>query len=38
MANETATKSAAVQEGAHVRGVRQELTGVVTSAKMQKRL
>jgi len=36
MANETATKTAAVQEGAHVRGVRQELTGVVTSAKMQK--
>jgi small subunit ribosomal protein S17 len=36
MANETATKSAALQEGAHVRGVRQELTGVVTSAKMQK--
>ncbi len=36
MANETATKSAAVQEGAHVRGVRQELTGVVSSAKMQK--
>jgi len=36
MANETATKSAAVQENAHVRGVRQELTGVVTSAKMQK--
>ena len=36
MANETATKSAAVQENAHVRGVRQELTGVVSSAKMQK--
>jgi len=36
MANETATKAAAVREGAHVRGVRQELTGVVTSAKMQK--
>ena len=36
MANETATKSAALQEGAHVRGVRQELTGVVTSAKMEK--
>jgi small subunit ribosomal protein S17 len=36
MANETAMKAAAVQEGAHVRGVRQELTGVVTSAKMQK--
>jgi len=32
MANETA----AVQEGARVRGVRQELTGVVTSDKMQK--
>ena len=36
MANETPTKAAAVQESAHVRGVRQELTGVVTSAKMQK--
>ncbi|MGD0402115.1 MAG: 30S ribosomal protein S17 [Candidatus Acidiferrales bacterium] len=36
MANETATKTAASQEGAHVRGVRQELTGVVSSAKMQK--
>jgi small subunit ribosomal protein S17 len=36
MANETATKAAAGQEGAHVRGVRQELTGVVSSAKMQK--
>ncbi len=32
MANETA----AVQESPRVRGVRQELTGVVTSAKMQK--
>ena len=36
MANETATKTAASQQGAHVRGVRQELTGVVSSAKMQK--
>ena len=36
MANETATKAAAGQEGARVRGVRQELTGVVSSAKMQK--
>jgi small subunit ribosomal protein S17 len=36
MANETATKTAAGQEGARVRGVRQELTGVVSSAKMQK--
>ena len=36
MANETATKTAAGHEGAHVRGVRQELTGVVSSAKMQK--
>jgi small subunit ribosomal protein S17 len=32
MANETA----AVQETPRARGVRQELTGVVTSAKMQK--
>jgi small subunit ribosomal protein S17 len=32
MANETA----AVKEGAQERGVRQELVGVVTSAKMQK--
>ena len=36
MANETATKATAGQEGTHVRGVRQELTGVVSSAKMQK--
>jgi small subunit ribosomal protein S17 len=36
MANETAAKAAAGQEGARVRGVRQELTGVVSSAKMQK--
>jgi small subunit ribosomal protein S17 len=36
MANESAAKTAAGQEGAHVRGVRQELTGVVSSAKMQK--
>jgi small subunit ribosomal protein S17 len=36
MANETATKAATGQEGAYARGVRQELTGVVTSAKMQK--
>src|ERR1700721_4523079 len=36
MANETPAGAAGVQEGAHVRGVRQELTGVVTSAKMQK--
>lgn len=36
MANETATKAPAVPESAHVRGVRQELTGVVTSAKMEK--
>jgi small subunit ribosomal protein S17 len=36
MANETQAGTSAVQEGAHVRGVRQELTGVVTSAKMQK--
>lgn len=36
MANETATKAVAGQEGARVRGVRQELTGVVSSAKMQK--
>jgi small subunit ribosomal protein S17 len=36
MANETPAGTSAVQQGAHVRGVRQELTGVVTSAKMQK--
>jgi small subunit ribosomal protein S17 len=36
MANETQAGTPAVQESAHVRGVRQELTGVVTSAKMQK--
>jgi small subunit ribosomal protein S17 len=36
MANETAAKAGAGQESAHVRGVRQELTGVVSSAKMQK--
>jgi small subunit ribosomal protein S17 len=34
MANESQAGAAAVQQGA--RGVRQELTGVVTSAKMQK--
>jgi small subunit ribosomal protein S17 len=33
MANETA---AAPQQSTHERGARQELTGVVTSAKMQK--
>ena len=36
MANETQAGTSAVQKGEHVRGVRQELTGVVTSAKMQK--
>jgi small subunit ribosomal protein S17 len=36
MANETQAGAAAAQQGAHVRGVRQELTGVVTSAKMPK--
>src|SRR5580700_10350684 len=35
MANEAAG-GAAVQEGTAERGVRQELTGVVSSAKMQK--
>jgi small subunit ribosomal protein S17 len=36
MVNETQAGAPAVPEGAHVRGVRQELTGVVTSTKMQK--
>jgi small subunit ribosomal protein S17 len=31
-----ANEAAAPQQGAHERGARQELTGVVTSAKMQK--
>lgn len=31
-----ANEAAALQQGAHERGARQELTGVVTSAKMQK--
>ena len=35
MANEAAA-GAAVQEGTAERGVRQELTGIVTSTKMQK--
>ena len=35
MANETA-KPAAAQEAASARGARQELVGVVTSAKMEK--
>jgi small subunit ribosomal protein S17 len=34
MANETT--AAAAQQTAHPRGVRQELTGIVTSTKMQK--
>jgi small subunit ribosomal protein S17 len=34
MANETT--AAATQQTAHKRGVRQELTGIVTSTKMQK--
>lgn len=34
MANETT--AAAVQQGTRERGVRQELTGIVTSTKMQK--
>jgi len=34
MANETT--AAAAQQAAHARGVRQELTGIVTSTKMQK--
>jgi small subunit ribosomal protein S17 len=36
MANESHAGAAAVQESVRTRGVRQELTGVVTSAKMQK--
>jgi small subunit ribosomal protein S17 len=36
MANESQAGAAVVREGARARGVRQELTGVVTSAKMQK--
>ena len=36
MANESQAGAAGVQEGVRTRGVRQELTGVVTSAKMQK--
>ena len=31
-----ANEAAAPQQGAHERGARQELTGVVTSARMQK--
>jgi len=31
-----ANEAASVQEGTRERGVRQELTGIVTSAKMQK--
>ena len=36
MANETAAAPATATEGARERGARQELVGVVTSAKMQK--
>ena len=36
MANEAAAPATAVSSGAHERGARQELVGVVTSAKMQK--
>ncbi len=36
MANETATAPGAAQAGAQERGARQELVGVVTSAKMEK--
>jgi len=37
MANETASQSAgAVEQGSRARGTRQELVGVVTSAKMAK--
>jgi len=34
MANETAAPAGAIQESARERGARQELVGVVTSAKM----
>ncbi|HTR46820.1 MAG TPA: 30S ribosomal protein S17 [Verrucomicrobiae bacterium] len=36
MANQTAAPAAAASAGAQERGARQELVGVVTSAKMQK--
>ncbi|MGA2510719.1 MAG: 30S ribosomal protein S17 [Candidatus Acidiferrales bacterium] len=36
MANETAAPAGAIQESARERGARQELVGVVTSAKMEK--
>jgi len=36
MANEATAPASAVSSGAHERGARQELVGVVTSAKMQK--
>lgn len=36
MANETAAARAGAPAPAHERGARQELTGIVTSAKMQK--
>jgi len=36
MANEATAPATAVSSGAHERGARQELVGVVTSAKMQK--
>jgi len=36
MANETATAPGAAQEDVRERGARQELVGVVTSAKMEK--
>jgi small subunit ribosomal protein S17 len=36
MANETAAAPKGAPEAAHQRGARQELTGIVTSSKMQK--
>ena len=36
MANETAAAKAAEQEASRERGARQELVGIVTSAKMEK--
>ena len=36
MANETSPEKGAVETGGRPRGARQELVGVVTSAKMQK--
>ncbi|HUJ83071.1 MAG TPA: 30S ribosomal protein S17 [Candidatus Acidoferrales bacterium] len=36
MANEATAPASAVSSGAHERGARQELVGVVTSARMQK--